>query len=152
MEDKEFFLREALKEAKKAFSKGEIPIGCVIVKDGKIVARAHNLVEILKDPTAHAEILSIREATKSLNSKFLIGCEVYVSLEPCIMCSYALVLARVSKVYFSALDYKHGGVMSLLNILDEPTLNHKVKWEYYPIKESQELLSEFFKSLRYKIK
>ncbi|RUM31017.1 MAG: tRNA-specific adenosine deaminase [Aquifex sp.] len=146
--DKERFLKLALEEAKKAFNKGEVPVGAIIVKGEKIISKAHNRVEELKDPTAHAEVLAIREACKTLNTKFLEGCELYVTLEPCVMCSYALVLARVEKVIFSALDKKHGGVVSIFNILDEPTLNHRVKWEYYPFKEASGLLSEFFRKLR----
>ena len=147
----EKFFKIAIQEAKKAFREGEVPVGCVIVKEGKVISKAHNLVEKLKDPTAHAEILAIREATKVLNSKYLIGCEAYITLEPCIMCSYAFVLSRIDKIYFSALDEKHGGVMSVFNILDEPLLNHRVKWEYYPIEEAKKLISEFFKGLRNKI-
>jgi len=146
--DKERFLRLALEEARKAFKKGEVPVGAIIVKGGEVISKAHNRIEELKDPTAHAEVLAIREACKTLNTKFLEGCELYVTLEPCVMCSYALVLARVEKVIFSALDKKHGGVVSIFNILDEPTLNHRVKWEYYPLEEASGLLSEFFRKLR----
>ena len=142
------FVEEALKEARKAFQKGEVPVGCVIFKENKIVARTHNLVETLKDPTAHAEMLAIREATKSLGEKYLTDCEAVITLEPCVMCSYAFVLAKIKKVYFLALDEKHGGVMSLYNLLDEPLLNHRVKWEYVPVEEASLLLSEFFKKLR----
>ena len=142
------FVEEALKEARKAFQKGEVPVGCVIFKENKIVARTHNLVETLKDPTAHAEILAIREATKSLGEKYLTDCEAVITLEPCVMCSYAFVLAKIKKVYFLALDKKHGGVMSLYNLLDDPLLNHRVKWEYVPVEEASLLLSEFFKKLR----
>lgn len=142
------FVEEALKEARKAFQKGEVPVGCVIFKENKIVARTHNLVETLKDPTAHAEILAIREATKSLGEKYLTDCEAVITLEPCVMCSYAFVLAKIKKVYFLALDEKHGGVMSLYNLLDDPLLNHRVKWEYVPVEEASLLLSEFFKKLR----
>jgi len=146
--DKEKFLSIALEEAKKAFNKGEVPVGAIIVKEGKVISKAHNSVEELKDPTAHAEILAIREACRKLNTKFLEGCELYVTLEPCVMCSYALVLARVEKVIFSAFDKKHGGVVSIFNILDEPLLNYRVRWEYYPLEEASELLSEFFRKLR----
>ncbi|AAC07025.1 nucleoside deaminase [Aquifex aeolicus] len=145
---KEYFLKVALREAKRAFEKGEVPVGAIIVKEGEIISKAHNSVEELKDPTAHAEMLAIKEACRRLNTKYLEGCELYVTLEPCIMCSYALVLSRIEKVIFSALDKKHGGVVSVFNILDEPTLNHRVKWEYYPLEEASELLSEFFKKLR----
>lgn len=144
----EELIKEAIKEARKAYEEGEVPVGCIIFKEGKIVARAHNLVETLNDPTAHAEILAIRKASKNLKEKYLTDCEAIVTLEPCIMCSYAFVLAKVKKIYFLAPDEKHGGVMSLYNILDEPLLNHRVKWEYLPVEEASQLLSKFFENLR----
>ena len=134
--------------AKKAYQLDEVPVGCVVIKDGKVLSKAYNMVERKKDPIAHAEILAIREASKRLGSKFLDGCEVHVTLEPCVMCSYALVLARVSKVIFYALDYRHGGVVSLYNILDDPHINHRVRWIYRPEKEAQDLIKDFFKNLR----
>ncbi len=142
------FVEEALKEARKAFQKGEVPVGCVIFRGNEIVAKAHNLVETLRDPTAHAEVLAIREATQRLGEKYLIDCEAVITLEPCVMCSYAFVLSKIRKIYFLALDEKHGGVVSIYNILDEPLFNHKVKWEYVPVEEASRLLSEFFKKLR----
>jgi len=152
VERKKLFLSEALLEALRAKLKGEVPVGCVVVKGDEIIARAHNLTESLKDPTAHAEILAIREATKKLGRKFLNDCELYVTLEPCVMCAYACVLARVGKLVFGAPDRKHGGVISVFNILDEPTLNHKVRWEYFPLEGAGRVLSEFFKGLRGNIK
>ena len=142
------FIEEALKEAKRAYEEGEVPVGCVIFKGNEVLAKAHNLVERLKDPTAHAEILAIRKATQNLGEKYLTECEAVITLEPCIMCSYAFVLSKIKKVYFLALDEKHGGVMSIYNILDEPLFNHRVKWEYIPVEEASQLLSEFFKKLR----
>lgn len=139
---------EALREAKKAYRKGEVPVGCVIFQEGRIIVKTHNLVETLKDPTAHAEILAIKEATKILGNKYLVDCEAIITLEPCVMCSYAFVLARIKKIYFLALDEKHGGVMSIYNLLDEPLFNHKVKWEYLPVDEASRILSEFFKKIR----
>ncbi len=127
---------------------GEVPVGCVIIKNGQILAATHNLVQTLKDPTAHAEILAIREASSKLNEKFLLDCEVHVTIEPCIMCTYALLLARVSKIIFYAPDPKHGGVMSLYNILDDSHLNHKVKWVYKPKEEAKELMKAFFRERR----
>ena len=143
-----YVIKLCLEEAKKAFKKGEVPVGCVIVKEGEVIAKAHNRVEELKDPTAHAEMLALREATRITGSKFLYDCEVYVSLEPCIMCAYAMVLSRVKKVVFLAKDERHGGVISLYNIFDDIRLNHKVVWEYLPVEESRELLRNFFKELR----
>ncbi len=141
-------IRLCLKEAKEAFEKGEVPVGCVIVKEGRVIAKAHNRVQELKDPTAHAEMLAIREATKSLGEKYLYGCEVYVSLEPCPMCAYALVLSRVEKVVFFAPDERYGAVMSRFNLLEEEAFNHRVRWEYMPVEEASLLIKEFFKRLR----
>ena len=135
-------------EAIKAYKKGEVPIGCVIVKDRKILAKAHNLVESLKDATAHAEVLALRKASEVLGNWRLTGCEVHVSLEPCLMCTYALVLSRVDKVVFYSLDEKHGGVMSLYNLLDDDRLNHRVRWEYRQDDRYAELLRRFFKEIR----
>ncbi len=137
-----------LEESKRAFERGEVPVSCVILKEGKVISSAHNLTESLKDATAHAEILALRKASEVLGNWRLTGCEVHVSLEPCIMCTYALVLSRVEKVVFYALDERHGGVMSLYNILDDVRLNHKVRWEYKPDGECAKLLREFFKLKR----
>ncbi|MCS6957054.1 MAG: nucleoside deaminase [Aquificaceae bacterium] len=138
------FVNLCIEQAKTALKRGEVPVGCVIVKDGVVLAKAHNRVEELKDPTAHAEIVAIREATEKLGQKHLYGCEVYVSLEPCPMCAYAMVLARVDRLFFFALDEKVGGVMSRYNLLDEPAFNHRVRWEYIPIEEAGKLLKYFF--------
>ncbi len=141
-------MEEALKEARKAYELSEVPVGCVLVREGDIISRAHNRVETLKDPTAHAEVLALREAFRRLGKKWLEDCTLYVTLEPCIMCSYALVLARVREVVFGALDEKHGGVMSLYNILDDPRLNHRIRWVYLPTEECSELLKDFFRERR----
>jgi len=146
--EKERFLREALKEAKKAYEEGEVPVGALVVREGKVLARAGNKVEALKDPTAHAELLAIREACKRTGEKFLYGATLFVTLEPCVMCAYACVLARIERVVFSAKDPKHGGVMSLFTLFEEPRLNHRVVWEYYPLKEAEKLLRSFFKERR----
>jgi tRNA(adenine34) deaminase len=145
----EDFLKEALKEAESAFLKGEVPVGCVVVKDGEVIARAHNLTESLKDASAHAEMIALREASEKLGDWRLNGCEVYVTLEPCVMCSYALVLFRVERVVFGALDEKHGGVVSLYSILDDHRLNHKVSWVYKPHEDCVRLLKEFFRRKRW---
>jgi len=145
---KEVFLREALKEAKKALRLGEVPVGCVLVRDGRIVARAHNLTERLRDPTAHAEMLCLREASVKLGVRALGDCTLYVTLEPCIMCSYALVLSRLKEVVFGAPDERHGGVMSLHGILDDERLNHRVRWVYCPVEECSRILKEFFSRKR----
>lgn len=141
-------MQACLELAKKGFEKSEVPVGCVVVKDGVVIAKAHNRVEELKDPTAHAEMLALREAMQKLGEKYLYGCEVYVSLEPCPMCAYAMVLARVERVVFLAVDEKYGAVMSRFSLLDEPYFNHRVKWEYLPIEEARSLLKEFFRKRR----
>lgn len=147
MKDQTYILL-CLEEAKVAYEKGEVPVGCVVVKDENVVARAHNRVEELKDPTAHAEMLALKEASDRLGEKYLYGCRIYVSLEPCIMCTYSMVLRRIERVLFLARDERHGGVISLYNVLDDTRLNHRVKWTYIPDDRAEELLKKFFKGLR----
>jgi len=146
--EKERFVKEALKEAKKAFKEGEVPVGAVVVKNGQILSRAHNEVERRKDPTAHAELLAIRRACRKLGEKFLYGATLFVTLEPCVMCAYACVLARLERVVFLAPDHRHGGVISVFSVLEEPKFNHRVKWELYPSEEASGLLKSFFGRLR----
>jgi tRNA(adenine34) deaminase len=147
MEEK--FMKEALKEAKKAYNKKEVPVGVVIVKEGKIIARAHNLKEEKKDTTKHAEILAIQKASKKLQSWRLTDCEMYVTLEPCSMCAGALIQSRIKKVYIGTMDYKTGACGSVLNLLTDYPFNHKVECEMGILKEECEnLLQEFFKELR----
>ena len=147
MEEK--FMKAALKEAKKAYDKLEVPVGAVIVKDGKIIARAHNLKETKFDTTRHAEILAIQKASKKLNSWRLLDCEMYVTLEPCSMCAGALINSRIKKVYIGASDEKTGAVGSVLNLLDDYTFNHKVEYVKGILQdECEELLKDFFKNLR----
>jgi tRNA(adenine34) deaminase len=140
------FLSEALKEAKKAFEKGEVPVGCVVVYKGEIVSSTHNRVEEFSDPTAHAEILAIREAAQKLGIKNLRECEIYVTLEPCPMCAGAIGLAGFKKVYFGAWNEKHGAVASRFFILE----HYKVPWEKLDCPECGELLTLFFSQLRNK--
>lgn len=118
-------MRAALKEADKAEAIDEVPIGCVIVKDGKIIARAFNRREIDNDPTGHAEIIALRKASKKLNDWQLVDCDLYVTLEPCIMCGGAIIQSRIRKVYFGAYDFKGGAFGSSINILDAKDINHK---------------------------
>ena len=147
MEEK--FMKEALKEAKKAYDKLEVPVGAIIVKDGKIIARAHNLKETKFDTTKHAEILAIQKASKKLNSWRLLDCEMYVTLEPCSMCAGALINSRIKKVYIGAIDEKTGAVGSVFNLLDDYTFNHKVEYEKGVLQdECENILKEFFKELR----
>lgn len=151
MEEK--FMKEALKESKKAYNKLEVPVGAVIVKDGQIIARAHNLKESKKDTTNHAEILAIQKASKKLGSWRLLDCEMYVTLEPCTMCAGAIIQARVGKLYIGTMDYKTGACGSVLNVLEDYPFNHKVEYETGILKEECEnILQEFFKELRKKKK
>ena len=148
MQEKEKFMKEALKEAKKAYDKLEIPVGAVIVKDGKIIARAHNLKETKKDTTNHAEILAIKKASKKLDSWRLLDCEMYVTLEPCAMCAGAIIQSRIKKIYIGTLDEKTGAAGSVLNVFEYP-FNHQVEVEKGILKENCEnILKDFFKMLR----
>lgn len=145
----EKFMKEALKEAKKAYGKLEVPVGAVIVKDGKIIARAHNIKEEKKDTTKHAEILAISKASKKLDSWRLTDCEMYVTLEPCSMCAGALIQSRIKKVCIGTMDEKTGACGSVLNLLEDYTFNHKVQIETGILQEEcEELLKQFFKELR----
>lgn len=142
------FMIEAFKEAKKAYSKLEVPVGAVIVKDNKIIARAHNLRETKTSSLAHAEVLCIEKACKKLNTWRLEGAQMYVTLEPCPMCAGALIQSRIDKVYIGAKDFKNGCVGSMCNILDE-NFTHKVEYEYLDNCEDwSKILTEFFKELR----
>ena len=149
MEQKEYYMKQAIKEAEKAYKKLEVPVGAVIVKDGKIIARAHNQKETKTDTTKHAEILAIQKASKKLESWRLIDCEMYVTLEPCSMCAGAIINSRIKKVYIGAMDEKTGAVGSVLNLFEDYTFNHKVEAETGIMeKECQETLKKFFKELR----
>ncbi len=147
--NKEKFMKEALKQAKKAYDKLEVPVGAIIVKDGKIIAKAYNQKECKNDTTNHAEILAIKKASKKLNSWRLIDCDMYVTLEPCSMCAGALIQSRIRKVYIGALDEKTGACGSVLNLLEDYKFNHKVEIETGVLKdECENLLKDFFKTLR----
>ena len=147
MEEK--FMREALKEAKKAYDKLEVPVGCVIVKDGKIIAKGHNLKETKKDTTKHAEMIAIQKASKKLDSWRLLDCELYVTLEPCSMCAGAIINARIKKIYIGTLDEKTGAAGSVLNLFEDYPFNHKVEVKTGILKEPcEKILKDFFKELR----
>ena len=150
MEDEKIiFMKEALKEAERAYELKEVPVGCVIVKDDEVIARAHNLVESLQNPLKHAELIAIEKASEKIKSWRLIDCELYVTLEPCAMCASAMVYSRIKKVYFGAYDIKRGFVGSVDNILLRPELNHRVSFEGGILKEeSLNLMQNFFKDLR----
>ena len=143
------YMKEALKEAIKALEKDEVPIGCVITYDNRIIARAYNQVETLKDPTAHAEMIAITQAASFLGSKWLQGVSVYVTIEPCQMCAGALVLARIDRLVFGAEDPKTGAFGSVSDILKSKNLNHKFEVTSGIMgKESSFIISEFFKKKR----
>ncbi|MBD9159389.1 MAG: tRNA adenosine(34) deaminase TadA [Clostridiales bacterium] len=149
MEEKNKFMKQALKEAKKAYEKLEVPVGAVIVKDGKIIARAHNLKETKTDTTKHAEILAIQKASKKLESWRLLDCEMYITLEPCSMCAGAIINSRIKKIYIGALDEKTGAAGSVLNLFEDYKFNHKVEVEKGVMqKECENILKDFFKMLR----
>ena len=142
-------MKEALKQAKKAYDKLEVPVGAVIVKDGKIIARAYNQKEEKKDTTNHAEILAIKKASKKLDSWRLTDCDMYVTLEPCSMCAGALIQSRIRKIYIGAIDEKTGACGTVLNLLQDYKFNHKVEIETGILKEECEaILKDFFKELR----
>ena len=145
----EKYIKEALKQADKAQKKDEVPVGAVLVHKGKIVARGHNRNIELNDPTAHAEIIAIREACKKLKNHRLNGCKLYVTLEPCAMCAGALVLARASEIIFGAYDPKTGACGSVFNIADNKKLNHRIKVTGGVLeKYCSSLLKKFFRSKR----
>lgn len=120
------WMKVALKEAERSFDAGEVPIGAVVVRDGDIIGRGRNMVEQLQDPTAHAEIIAITAACETLKSKFLNGCTLYVSLEPCPMCAGAIVWSRIDRLVFGAFDEKAGAASTLYNIPRDRRLNHLV--------------------------
>ena len=142
-------MASALKEAEEAFKKNEVPVGAIIVRDGVVIARAHNQVEMLQDPTAHAEIIAIGAAANHLGSWRLKGCTLYVTLEPCPMCAGAIVLSRLDRVVFSAYDPKMGACSTLYNVVQDERLNHRVEVIAGVLDEdSKILLREFFEKKR----
>lgn len=143
------FMDLALKQAEKAELSGEVPIGCVIVREGAVIAAAGNRTLTDRDPTAHAEVLAIREAAKSIGSERLTGCDLYVTLEPCTMCAAAISFARIRRLYFGAADPKGGAVDSGVRFFASPTCHHVP--EVYPAvgeTESATLLRDFFRARR----
>ena len=147
--NKEYYMKKALIEAKKAFDKDEVPIGAIIVKDGKIIAKAHNCKEIKKDTTMHAELIAIKKASKKLNSWRLTNCEMYTTLEPCPMCAGAIINSRIKKVYIGAKDEKSGAAGSVLNLFKDYKFNHLVEVEQGILEEDcKKILQDFFKYLR----
>jgi tRNA(adenine34) deaminase len=145
----EIFMTEAIRQAKMAAEKDEVPVGAVIVHDRKIIAKAHNQIEALKDPTAHAEMIAITQATNCLHRKWLQECTLYVTIEPCSMCSGALVLARIARVCYGSDDPKTGACGSVVNIAQNKKLNHYIDVQGGILAgECAALLSEFFQKKR----
>jgi tRNA(adenine34) deaminase len=145
----EYFMQEALKEARKAALKGEVPVGAVIVKDGRVVGRGHNLTESEQSALTHAEMTALKKAAQKLKSWRLNDCDMYVTLEPCTMCGGAIVLSRISNLFYGTTDPKAGAVESTARVLDNPKLNHRVKVTGGILKEEcSRILSEFFKEIR----
>jgi tRNA(adenine34) deaminase len=147
------YMALAIEEAKKAEALGEVPIGAVIVRDGKVIGRGYNLRETGKDPLAHAELTAIKEASETLGGWRLLGTTLYVTLEPCPMCAGAIVQSRVPRVVFGAMDPKAGCAGSLMNLLQDERFNHQVE-VVQGVREGEcgELLTSFFRSLREKRK
>jgi tRNA(adenine34) deaminase len=145
----EYFMRLAIREAQRAVEHDDVPIGAVIARGGELIAAAHNERELRQDPTAHAEILALREAARVLESWRVLDTVLYVTLEPCAMCAGAIVLARVPRVVFAASDPKAGACGSVLDVLAEPRLNHRPEVAAGLLAyECGALLSEFFASRR----
>lgn len=143
-----YFMQAAIKEAKKAFLKDEVPVGAVVVLDGKIIARAHNLRESKQSIHGHAEFLAMEKATKKVGSWRLENADLYVTLEPCPMCAGAMIQARIKNLYYGTKDPKTGAVESVIKLLDNP-FNHRIKYESGLLKEeASELLKTFFKQKR----
>jgi tRNA(adenine34) deaminase len=148
--DDDRFMREAMEEGRRAGEHGDVPIGAAVVRDGVVVARAGNRRELDADPTAHAEVIAIREAARELGRWRLSDCALYVTVEPCAMCAGAAVLARIALVVFGAPDEKAGAVRSAAELLDATWMNHRPRWRFYPLlrDEVERVLSEFFATQR----
>ncbi len=142
-------MREAIAQALVARSLGEVPIGAVIVRDGEIVGAGYNLRETRRDPTAHAEMIAIREASERLGAWRLLGCSLYVTLEPCPMCAGAILQSRVERVVYGASDPKAGCVGTLMDLLQDTRFNHRLPWRSGVLQEEcASLLTDFFRGLR----
>lgn len=138
-------MREALDQARAAASHGDVPVGAVVVREGRVIARAHNERELRGDPTAHAEVLALRAAADAVGGWRLDGCTLYVTLEPCVMCAGAMQQSRIDRVVFGAPDPKGGATGTLYNVAADPRLNHEVDVTHGVLaEESSQLLSEFF--------
>ena len=151
MEKEIRFMKEAIKEAKKAELIDEVPIGCVIVKDDKVIARGHNVRESKKTPLGHAEIIAIDKASKKLGAWRLQDCDIYITLEPCIMCAGAIIQSRIRHIYYGAKDFKGGALGSSINVLDAKDINHHPEVTSSVLEEEcSNIISEYFKRKRIK--
>ena len=151
MEKEIRFMKEAIKEAKKAELIDEVPIGCVIVKDDRIVARGHNVRETKKTPLGHAEIIAIDKASKKLGAWRLQDCDIYITLEPCIMCAGAIIQSRIRHVYYGAKDPKGGAIESSINVLEAKSINHHPEITSGILEEEcSNIISQYFKRKREK--
>lgn len=143
------YMKEAIRQAKKAYAIGEVPIGCVIVRDGKIISRGYNRRTIDKNTLAHAELAAIKKASKKLDDWRLEGCTMYVTLEPCQMCAGALVQSRIDRVVVGCMNPKAGCAGSILNLLQMPEFNHQVELETGVLEEEcSQMMKDFFRKLR----
>jgi tRNA(adenine34) deaminase len=148
-EQKNTFMRIALEEAKIAFDSGEIPVGALIIEDGEIIARAHNINRSLNNPVKHAEIICIEEASRVLSNERLLDCDLYVTKEPCAMCAGAIVHARIKNVFIGAEDEKYGACGTVLNVCGNENLNHVPIIEFGILREeASKILKKFFKGIR----
>ena len=146
-------MREALKEAKKAYKLGEVPIGAIVVEDGEIVGRGHNLTETERNPVLHAEMVALRQAVQEIGRWRLTKCSMYVTCEPCAMCAGAIVWSRIKDLYIGTMDPKAGACGSVLNVACNPDLNHRVRLHVGMCQEEcSKILKEFFSELRMKKK
>lgn len=151
--NEEKYMREALRQARKAAALGEVPIGCVIEYEGKIIGRGYNRRKTDKNTLSHAELNAIRKASKKMGDWRLEECTMYITLEPCQMCSGAIVQARIPRVVIGCMNPKAGCAGSILNILQEPRFNHQVNITYGVLEEEcSKTLTDFFKSLRLRLK
>ena len=147
--EKEYFMKEALKEARKAYKKLEVPVGVVVVKDDKIIARGYNQKESKNSPIKHAEIIAIEKACKKLNNWRLNDCDMYITLEPCSMCAGAIINSRIRKIYIGAMEHNSGACGSKLNLLQDYEFETKVETESGIMQEEcQKILKSFFKEIR----
>ncbi len=149
MTDDERWMESALREAEQAFKRKEVPIGAVVVQEGRIIGRGYNQIETLQDPTAHAEMIAITAAATFVGNRRMEGCTLYVTLEPCPMCAGAIVLARIPRLVFGAFDPKAGACGTLFNIVRDERLNHRVEVVSRVLEErSAAILKDFFAKVR----